>query len=355
MNVLTIARCLLKKRISFLALLVCFIFPSAFSKTVSVKTDLAEVVIHYAHQPRLSAVFFKAYRQVLIKMTGNADVVTLPAIKQAALHAKQYVISYQVLKTPLGKQFQLMFDRTALRHLLNQAGQAIWPNQRVLTLLWCHTPSGFLASGVNTMRSLYVKNIAQQRGVPILLPVMDVVDQSHLPQPGTAINVTQLQRMSARYHLKSAIYLVLKRANRLWNIKGMWLYRGQSLPFSFVAHTAQAVLKNAIDHVASMMADRFALLSNTVSSGIAVSIAGVTSLRQYQAILQRLRAMPAVLKVAVRGLAHGHLLLRLQALGDRAQLMQALSAYFLRLPSSETSTTLSYQLVAEPGGVHAGT
>jgi len=104
--------------------------------------NMANVLVVDHSQQTLQQALQTALNQVLVKMSGNASVNTVPAIQNAQKRVNNLVVSYSYsTKKNRSRSSQLMlhvvFDGSAVQRLLKNAGQAIWGNDRPLTLIGC--------------------------------------------------------------------------------------------------------------------------------------------------------------------------------------------------------------------------
>lgn len=73
---------------------------------------------------------YAAFSEVMVRMSGNSEIMSRPAIKKAALNLTQWVQSYSYLELPntnanlqTGLFLQVSFDETGLRSLLQSPAQ----------------------------------------------------------------------------------------------------------------------------------------------------------------------------------------------------------------------------------------
>ncbi|ABO23703.1 DUF2066 domain-containing protein [Shewanella loihica] len=136
----------------------------------------------------------QAMQEVVLKNTGDRAALSAPLVAQAIAEPTAYIrqFGYQELG---GEQFlQASFDHSKIISLLRQAQLPVWGKQRPLTLLWLAQENEgkrelLNDSSVLESRSLIAK-MSQTRGVPMLLPMMDLDDSM-------AISVTDVRGMFA--------------------------------------------------------------------------------------------------------------------------------------------------------------
>ncbi|MFC1603373.1 DUF2066 domain-containing protein, partial [Pseudomonadota bacterium] len=183
--------------ISLLSLLMLTMTVSpAFSAQVSGLYE-AEVPAAGQEVEQRNRAIVEAFRQVLVKVTGNRGVVHHPALAEEINSAPRYVqqYRYRVVEQELPassppqvqKQVRMLrvkFDEIAVNRMLRQQGVAVWGDKRPATLVW-------LATEENGKRTLAMADadeqaysgmldVMERRGVPILFPLMDLEDQVNL-------------------------------------------------------------------------------------------------------------------------------------------------------------------------------
>ncbi|QYK14686.1 DUF2066 domain-containing protein [Shewanella rhizosphaerae] len=136
----------------------------------------------------------QAMQEVVLKNTGDRAVLSAPLVAQAIAEPTAYIRQFGYQEQG-GEQFlQASFDHSKIISLLRQAQLPVWGKQRPLTLLWLAQENEgkrelLNDSSVLESRSLIAK-ISQTRGVPMLLPMMDLDDSM-------AISVTDVRGMFA--------------------------------------------------------------------------------------------------------------------------------------------------------------
>src|SRR3989339_1764491 len=139
----------MKNKFKWIILLSSLIFCLSAQADVVAHLNTAQLPVADHSSQALNQAFSTAFDDVLIKMTGNPSIGTLPAIQSAKSNIKRYVQSFNyVTQTPKASIaegqsiqtaqlfLQITFDKTALKHLIQQAGQTIWDPNRPQTLVW---------------------------------------------------------------------------------------------------------------------------------------------------------------------------------------------------------------------------
>ncbi len=178
--------------------IVLFLFNWGVAQAARV-TDLyvAEVPVVGQGAEARAAAIREAFAQILAKVTGvrslSGQVSSAKVLRSAPRYVQQY--RYHLLKTPQTDQLEpdaalpdrllwVKFDERAVNRLLRDSGLSVWGDARPSTLIWI----GLEQRG---RRSLYqpelepqlrgaLEDVARERGLPILLPLMDMEDRARL-------------------------------------------------------------------------------------------------------------------------------------------------------------------------------
>jgi hypothetical protein len=138
----------------------------------------------------LPEAFETALAEVLVKVTGRRGITGDEEVMSRFGSATALVQQYRI---DPGDGVWILFDRAAIKRILDEAGQPVWGEERPATLVWLIMDEGrgereILASGMDeadgsskrrrnmsteeTVREILVTT-ANQRAVPVILPLVD--------------------------------------------------------------------------------------------------------------------------------------------------------------------------------------
>lgn len=319
----------------------------------TIVTDLATATVPVADRTSeaLNQALPKAIGESLIKMSGNTAVMTLPAIQNEITSPLRFVTSYSYKQNTAAEAktpwlLQVRFDATALRHLLQQSDQAIWGADRPQTLFWLSVPqedqTGVLASGDQNSLLLQIQKAASDRGLPYLLPTMDLQDQASVPADVSQLPDEKiLQAEASRYGVESVLAVAI-HSNDEGGLVANWKLILDGAPYQWQKEgdDVGTLLREGINDAANMMANRFATLTNkALESNVLLQVSGVEGLQDYSQVLSRLRHLMPVSAVNVVDLSQERLLLNVNVSGGSEALAQALKMSSSFQP--ETNTVMS--------------
>lgn len=292
----------------------------------------------------LKHAFHKAYSQVLIKISGNPSVMTLPAIQNEAANVNQYIQSYSYRNnTAPGEPpltVQVTFDFKALSQLLQNAGQAVWRSDRPLTLVWVNVNNNVLATHADAAMIDPIKEQSEARGVPVILPAMDSEDQNFVASP--ELSAEDMSTIAKRYQVRSI--LVGSVNQRVGSWQGHWQMILNNEPVQWVTQgeTAQDVVGKAMDQMADVMANRLAASkTKNLQKKMTVEILGIGDLSEYAKVMQTMQHLSPVASVSVKDMLSDSLLLNVVTVGNAQDLINSLhgNPHFSQIPASLTPGT----------------
>lgn len=302
----------------FLISLLLLVFCSV-SWAVTVDLTHATVSVPDQSQSSLNAGMLQGFKQVLVKASGNASVNTLPAIEQAESNIQSYVLSYHFDQ----KQLTLAFDPKAIKQLLAKNGQSYWGANRPQTLVWLNVPSKsgnqFVSDSTDPMAQ-YLQKLATQSGVPILLPVMDLRDQSAIgSDPASWFKADALEKASARYQLTSLLVGQVIQRPQGW--QGRWLAVVQDEPVQWQtnADTEQEAVAQGMAQLANILASQGAVITNGQQQ-VTVMVNGLDGLSDYAKVVKYLKGLSVVNQVDLQNMSGDQAILLLGISGSMEQL-----------------------------------
>ncbi|SMY38791.1 hypothetical protein PAND9192_03858 [Photobacterium andalusiense] len=126
---------------------------------------------------------------VLVKISGNTDILNNSAIKAAITNSGRYISQFGYSQVDGQRALDLSFDKNQIKQLLMQSKASIWKDQRPNILVWMVDSDGqqrniLWDQSTNALVN-DTKQAADSRGLPLTFPVGDITD-------ATAVNVSDL-------------------------------------------------------------------------------------------------------------------------------------------------------------------
>ena len=148
-----------------------------------------------------------------MKVSGSEEVLRNPVIASALASARNQVQRYSYGGDPAAPQqlaVRLLFDSAYITGLVIEAGAPIWTASRPRS--WCGwwwktPPAGYSSTRIPLRHwSLPLREGFSRRGVPLQLPLFDLVDSAALsPDQAWNLDDPALAQASARYSLQNVL------------------------------------------------------------------------------------------------------------------------------------------------------
>ena len=318
--------------------LLCCVF-TVFADDAS---NLASITVPIADQTQ--ATLFKmapdAMTQVLVKMSGNPNVATIPAVRAALAQASQWIQSFSYTTVPGANNTStlsvtIQFEPQALNNLLHQTKQPVLAvTSRPMTLAWINVDQGTtsslapLASGDQSNVGKALMVVSKQIGLPVILPAMDLEDQGFVNNDSTLpFDLQKLASAGDRYHIKSILAGNLSMAvDGSWQAQWMYLLNSESHQWQDNAATPDALFQKALVHVGEMLAATST--NNTSAAGpqslVNMQVLNVNGLSDYALVMNDLKQLTLIRQVIISDLNGTTISFQLMVQGGRTALENAL-------------------------------
>lgn len=281
----------------------------------------AEVPVKTQERDERVEAYPEALSQVIIKLSGDRRAPSRPELAGVISGATRLVQQFSYRPLPpegfagleeagYNRILNVRFDGDVLTQTLVRAGVPLWGRTRPEVMLWLAVEDRgaryILASGASVEMDSYLEAASERRGLPILLPLMDLADQREVSFAEVWGDFPQgIVQASRRYNADAVL---VGRAHRLSN--GRWearwsLYHADDRQFWQTGGNSQAdALSGGVDGAADHLAATYAQVL-TASSGatMVLTVMDVDSLEGYAQVLNYLTSLDAVTGVQVSEVA----------------------------------------------------
>ena len=288
-----------------------------------------------------------ALSKVLIKLTGNQEMVLSPLVTSSLDDAVSYVdaLSFQDLSTlkdglmerQLGLRVE--FSKSAVDQLIRSLRLPVLPANRPKFLFWIIKDDTSLGRrylgeeiGDPDMQKISddmldtLDRIMADRGIPYMLPTFDLEDQLVLPVDAAwSLNREKIDFASRRYNADGWIALRFYR-NSFGDVRGTWTYQTQGSPTS-VDFSFQANLdwfSSEINQLTDGLTSSFSYLPQAIENRVLIEISGVNSLNDYRQVFQQIEKLEVVNSFDLFSVHGSQMRLAVSAEGGPELLQQAL-------------------------------
>jgi hypothetical protein len=318
------------------ALIGVFLCLLTVSGSALARANLFEADVPVAgQQPDLRPAGMKtALQEVLVRLTGQPDVLNRAPVRSLLDSPERFVQQYRYHTLPGSTPPQLMlrvqFDGGAIQQALSQQGVAYWgDSERPEVLVWLALEDRgtryIVSAQDDSDAARELQRAAAQRGIPLLLPLLDLEDQSKVRFTDVWGGFFDgIEAASARY--KSGAVLI-GRVNRgpsggwaaRWTMRdgGSWNANGEQLGDA---------LQAGIDTLSERLAAGHAVAqSGAVAGASSITVEEVNNLAAFARVDDYLSSLAAIRRLQLERVDGSTLQYALQLSGSLAGLTETIA------------------------------
>ncbi|MDX1572576.1 MAG: DUF2066 domain-containing protein [Methylophaga sp.] len=277
-----------------------------------------------------------ALKQTILKIVGDRQTVNKADITALLADADRYVerYSYQQINhdddpiTPEKLAVNFIFDAKTLTNALQRIGLPIWGENRPEILIWLASDSGseqnLIGDSDNNIVSDIIEREAARRGLLLILPVMDLQDQTQISFSDiwTGNNST-VQQASERYGTRIIVTAQIRGNASQTAISWQLLSNNNNFRWQSEGDLNIAIAEG-IDQLADTLGQRFAQQIGS-SQQLAVEIIEVKDYNDYNRLLAYLNNLQAVESVSIVSMNEQSLKLELTIRGEVSKFRELLA------------------------------
>ncbi|MCD9496287.1 DUF2066 domain-containing protein [Photobacterium carnosum] len=246
---------------------------------------------------------------VLVKISGNTDILNNATIKTAITNSGRYVSQLGYSQVDGQRAINLSFDKNQIKQLLIKSKASIWKDQRPNILVWMVDNDGqqrniLWDQSTNALVN-DTKQAADSRGLPLTFPVGDITDE-------TAVNASDLWGgfidpiavASTRYHA-DGLLLVKAQQQPDGNVSLNWQFYPQQ-PSKIATAEVQPITgttsgtlaqssNKMINQVTDYLANKYAVVLGGVAGGkVNIEVDNIQSTENFFALEKMLNGLTTV-------------------------------------------------------------
>lgn len=240
----------------------------------------------------------RAYREgltsVILKITGEERHLRNAAVERAVRDAQSYVqeVSYRTDSTGTEPRtfISVSFDSALVNQMLMSSGVPVWDRDRPAVLLWLSVQN---ATGARELLSAdsehpmleIVREFSRVRGLPVLIPLMDLEDRRNLPADvAWSLDETAIRTASARYGADAILSgRLLESPNG--DLVGLWqfLFRDRAETFDAFERDLSVYTLGTLNRITAQLASHFAFnsMEAPANTRVTVRVEGMDSATDY--------------------------------------------------------------------------
>lgn len=335
------------KIIIFLLFVIVAFLPSKTLEAVEVKgLYQASIAINSQNSSDRASALKKALAAVMLKVGGQKSVLDNDIIQKSLSNYRLYLSQYRYQHKTLqvadkqGNQKQLFllasFNEEKINQLFQEADLPLWGSLRPLVLLWLVDEQG-LTRGIMSSSSpsnlpFMVNEFSAQRGLPIMMPLMDLTDANQIKLSDVWGRFQQPIKEASKRYLAEAIVVMRVSNSSLvsldyddkevidspscgllceqtqpqkqnyvldWSLLDWSTIEGQQ-KFSqqYQGNSPQVLLQQGLADITELIYQRYAL-STTKQNDFVIEVANVDSLATYVEVFEFLSNLSSVKSVTL--------------------------------------------------------
>jgi uncharacterized protein len=338
--------CLGKMLLAF-SLMLCI--PESFAVEVEGLYQATIIVESRNNEQERRRAFSDAMREVLIKVSGLTSTTNPASIRRALNNPEPYVESWrtQANLQPLNPDevvselreviaIEVNFYESEIQRLLDENNIPVWPINRPETLVWIVVEDELeerrILDGDNLEVDSRVNRLqifSEQRGLPLLFPLLDLEDQLRL-------NVNRLWELdevailnaSRRYQAESILALRIYRSlSGEVLARSLYFFRGNVFTYEEFELSEEDFLRGSINLTANELSQYYSVLISGTENSVTINmqVDGINSPEDYAALLNYLNALEGVSSFQLSRVHGSSLILQLDTGGQLRQLVETIA------------------------------
>jgi hypothetical protein len=301
----------------------------------TVVTDLYEATV--STDRGQTTAFQDAMREVIVRVTGERDGDSAPALADLISGAQRYVQKYRNLP---GGKVTIGFDGVKVESVIAAAGRPVWGRERPVTLVWLAIDDSggrrhIVAADDNNDVKAAIDAAADSRGLPLLWPRFDTADGARVAAADVwSGSMQRVVDAGTRYRADAVLVGKLSSGVAEWTV----LAAGET-------REVRGDVADGVHALADRLAQLLAASSEEPLRSASLDIVGVDSLAAYADLVATLEASSLVRSVAVKELAGERVVLAVSVRGAPDRLRRALAAQRKFQPLDESTADPSTVLL----------
>ena len=314
----------------------------------------------------------QALVEVMIRISGQSIAASNSILKsnlnKSTAYIQRYLYREEDLVDEQGNPFKqlmldLVFDEMAIRNLLRDANLPRWGANRPQTLIWLAigdqqqrfllgTDDESLLKAINQpfvnedspvqtnnessetpveQASLNLKQIisdkASARGLPILLPLMDLEDSVNIDVADVwGRFISPIRQASERYASDAVAAAQLIREDDQWLTRWLLLHKGRILSWEHQSDSIESALNVGLDAITDQLAAQYAVYEDSLQrNDILISVNNINRVEDFAALMKYLQGITSIHDVNVAKITQSVIHLKINLIGEQDALIQAIS------------------------------
>ena len=297
-------------------------------------------------------------KQVVIKVVGDRSAVEQADISALVTDAERYIdqFYYQQIPSSDGDSAEqqlaltLEFNADGINNALQRISLPIWDKIRPETLFWVAIEYAgkqqLIGEGDEDSLLFYIEQAAKKRGIPLLLPLMDLEDQTQLTFNDVATgNNTAVKQASERYG-SSVIVSARLRGNEE-SVEISWqALLGEEVERWSSQGNVKTAIQSGVDEFADRLGRRLNIsFSASGNTEMEIHVTGIEDYNGYSRLMDYLGSLQVVSDIKVGSLGGEKLDLVLLIQAEPEKFRQLLAMGRVIVPDATDDSSSQYRLL----------
>jgi hypothetical protein len=292
----------------------------------------AQVPLDQEEDNPRAAAYELALADVLLRVSGSELATDIEMVELLFPDPAAYVVQFRP-----GEEDTLWvsFDGEAIENTLRQAGQTVWGSDRPLTLVWLAVDWGQgereiigaddpvrsrdEARSIDRNRLLRqrVLEIAERRGLPVSLPLLDTIDRQNLSFSDIWGGFDDALLGASERYEADAILVGRIRPESSQRNRWSFYFGGEERSWTGEPELVLGV-------VADLLAAEFAISGNAAKEMVELTIAGIDSVAAFGAVQNMLDETTVIEQFSIIEVEGDRVRFKVEAIGGADRLRRAL-------------------------------
>ncbi|MCK9503448.1 MAG: DUF2066 domain-containing protein [Porticoccaceae bacterium] len=277
--------------------------------------------------------------EVLVKLTGSADIGSRPEVKQLLAGASAYVVEFGYIKLANQRQgLNVRYSQMDIDRFLRQKQLPVWPAKRPSLLVWVikessGQPQSFVFGDDEEFYAA-LNSIFDRRGLVATYPLYDLEDLSALSMDAAwNLEADKVAAASARYGAASWLlvrcYETSARTWRLtWVLGSAQKNQGDQVYLDNLDDKAlDAALTRVVDMAVDRIASTYVYTPSLTADKLIVTVDGISSFNYYNQLLDLLKELSIVKSLNIESVQGEKIRLHVDLEGDAKQFFESLALF----------------------------
>ena len=174
--------------------------------------------------------------------------------------------------------------------------------------------------------STLLKDNAKRRGIPVILPLMDLEDELSvtLSDVWGRFNSTVVAA-SQRYAADSVVVGRINQVGEEWQARLSYINQGEEATFEFTAPDKNLAVKTMTDRLTELLCQKYCVVETVESNQIKIQVSNIGNFSNFKRAQSYLNELSSVRKVDVDKISTTHVRFNVSLLGDLQSIKDGIS------------------------------